>query len=133
VYFDLHETDYAVKTAWIDSGDGFLVVDLNENGEIDDITELFGDSETDGFTALSSMDSNADGVINVSDSGFASLKVWIDADSDGETDSGELYTLNSLGITEIALSGTYTKTDATTGLVAEGAANDNGCCERAVA
>jgi len=101
---------------------------------VNGISELFGDAATDGFTALSAMDTNGDGVVNASDSGFSTLQVWVDADGDGETDSGELKSLSSLGITGINLNatetnmtmngnvlgalGSFTKADGTTGQVA---------------
>lgn len=46
------------------SGDAFLAVDKNNNGTIDDVTELFGNSSETGFEELAEYDSNEDGVIN---------------------------------------------------------------------
>lgn len=40
--------------------DGLLARDLNSNGRIDNITELFGNATTPGFTALKTRDSNND-------------------------------------------------------------------------
>ena len=39
----LHNS-FAEKTAWVKNHDGFLAIDLNGNGKIDDGGELFGDS-----------------------------------------------------------------------------------------
>ncbi|WP_143135066.1 hypothetical protein [Burkholderia ubonensis] len=61
-YFDLHNTGFAVHTGWVNAGTGFLVTDLNSNGTIDNVTELFGNSSTDGFSALAALDINGDGV-----------------------------------------------------------------------
>src|ERR1041385_792035 len=84
-FFDIHGSGFAVQTGWIGPQNGFLVVDKNGDGQINDISELFGSDSTDGFTALRSLDLNGDGIIDASDPGFASLKVWIDANQDGIT------------------------------------------------
>ena len=43
VYFDLDNTGFAQRTAWVGGGAGFLALDLNGNGVIDNGGELFGD------------------------------------------------------------------------------------------
>jgi hypothetical protein len=134
-YFDLYDTGFAVHTGWVGPETGILVQDNNDNGTIDNITELFGNASTDGFAALAALDVNHDGVINAQDPGFASLEVWTDTNGNGVTDPGELHTLAELGITSITLTtqsvdqalggnliaevATYTRTDGTTGEVAE--------------
>lgn len=134
--FDLNDDGFAEQTGWIGKDDGLLARDLNANGTIDNVGELFGDATTSGFTALAALDSNTDGVINVSDSNFADLRVWRDADSDGKTDAGELKTLAEAGIVSINLTptsttpqeiagntvsavGTFTKTGGGTGTVGD--------------
>jgi hypothetical protein len=52
----------------------------------------------DGFEALAALDTNRDGVVDANDAGFGSLKVWRDADSDGQTDAGELLSLDQAGV-----------------------------------
>ena len=44
VNFDLDNNSFAEKTAWVKNHDGFLAIDLNGNGKIDNGGELFGDS-----------------------------------------------------------------------------------------
>lgn len=102
-YFDLDNDGFAEKTGWVSATDGFLVRDLSGNGRIDSITEMFGAPGQNAFDALSALDLNHDGKISSADSGFASLRVWIDADGDGYTDTGELRTLVSLNITEVSV------------------------------
>jgi iron-regulated protein frpC, putative len=66
----------AESTGWVGAGDGLLVRDLNDNGQIDNGTELFGNNSVlssgataaNGFEALADLDSNQDGVFNSSDS-----------------------------------------------------------------
>lgn len=102
-YFDLDGDGQATLTGWVQPDDGLLAIDLNDDGKINDITELFGNGTTDGFTLLSAYDSNSDGVINTNDSQFGELLVWIDANSDGVSQEGELHTLTDLNISEISL------------------------------
>jgi Ca2+-binding RTX toxin-like protein len=103
VYFDLDGDNFAEHSAWVKPDDGFLARDLNGNGKIDNITELFGTETTPGLTALATLDSNADGKISSADAGFASLRVWRDLNGNGVTDAGELQTLAEAGITQISL------------------------------
>jgi len=72
VYFDLNNDGVKEKTGWVASDDGLLVMDRNDNGEIDNGGELFGDQTRfndgtiaeSGFEALSELDSNGNGKIN---------------------------------------------------------------------
>ena len=110
---------FAESVGWIAPDDGILVRDLNNNGIIDDGTELLGDhtvlqngqTAANGFQALADLDGNADGLIDANDAAYSSLLVWQDADNDGVTDTGELHSLESLGITSISTS--YTSTSVT--------------------
>lgn len=104
--FDIDVTGEAVEmSGWVSSDDAFLVLDLNANGLIDDKSELFGDADgfADGFANLASYDDNKDSVIDMGDDIYASLQLWQDSDSDGETDEGELFSLSDL-ISSISLS-----------------------------
>jgi len=87
--FDLDADGFAQRTGWVKPDDGLLVIDRNGNGRIDDITELFGNGDTDGFTELRALDSNNDGVINAQDTEIANLRVWQDRDQDGVSDAEE--------------------------------------------
>lgn len=110
-FFDLDNDNFHEHTGWVEKDDGLLARDLNSNGRIDDITELFGNATTDGFIHLDTYDTNNDNFITSADTNFASLRVWKDADEDGWTDAGELVTLASLGITSI--NANYTATNQT--------------------
>ena len=106
ILFD-HDGD-GVKnaTGWIKPDDGFLVLDRDGNGLIDNGTELFGDSTplstggnaADGFAALVDQDTNHDGLVNAQDANWNELRVWKDANGDAITDAGELHTLDELNI-----------------------------------
>ncbi|MDR2672336.1 MAG: hypothetical protein LBC35_03410 [Coriobacteriales bacterium] len=97
-YFDFDGDGIAQRTAWISEGSGLLVYDRNDNEQIEDGSELFGDwtelesgvFAINGFAALAEFDTNADGVIDENDEAFSNLRVWIDSDHDGFSDAGEL-------------------------------------------
>ena len=120
VYFDFEGDGFAEKTAWMEEGDGLLVLDRNSNGLIDDGKELFGDKTvlsdgtvaSNGFVALEELDSNGDRIIDANDENFSDLRVWIDVNRDGISQEDELYTLTELGIKSIDLKSTVlNKTD----------------------
>ncbi len=119
VHFDIDKNGFAEKTAWTDGEDGFLVLDRNGNGFIDDGGELFSDQvimknekiSIDGFEALGDLDDNKDKVINSEDSQFSDLRVWVDANRDGISSDEELKTLEEHGIISISLETTDSKTD----------------------
>ena len=109
VTFDLNATGRAVNTGWITSGEGFLVLDRNNDGVINDGSELFGSSTrlgngemaTNGFVALRDLDSNNDGMITSLDANWSHLKVWVDTNPNAST--GTFYGLDSLSITALNL------------------------------
>ena len=111
VFFDLDNSLFAEKTAWLNRNDGFLALDLNSNGKIDNGAELFGNHTVlqdgtlaaDGFAALRQYDTNADGVISAQDAIWSQLKVWQDRNYNGKTDADELSSLSDLGIASINL------------------------------
>jgi hypothetical protein len=114
VHFDFAGDQFAELTGWVAADDGFLVIDKNGNGLIDNIGEMFGNpiqdgresiqtgaATVDGFTALAALDGNGDGQIDAQDAQFAQLQVWQDLNQNGVTDAGELKTLTELGIVSI--------------------------------
>ncbi|MDH8678176.1 hypothetical protein QE109_08455 [Fusibacter bizertensis] len=58
------------------SGSGFLALDKNGNGTIDDGSELFGPQTGSGFGELSNYDTDGNGWIDEGDEMFSSLKIW---------------------------------------------------------
>ena len=111
VNFDLDNNGFAEKTAWIVNNDGFLVYDVNGNGNVDNGSELFGDQfvkpdgeiSLTGFEALLSLDINKDGKLDKNDlindePVFNHLFVWFDTERNGKTDENELVSINDLGV-----------------------------------
>lgn len=101
VKFDILNSGQAVNTGWISGEDGFLAIDRNGNGSIDNRSELFGGAVGEGFGTLASFDSNSDGVVDANDEFFSSLGVWRDANVNGVTDAGELTSLADAGIAKL--------------------------------
>ena len=97
-----------------------FALDHNSNDKIDNGGELFGvdtskadgTKATDGFDALSDLDSNDDGVFDDKGTRFADVCVWCDLNQDSISQSSELSTLAANNIRSISLS----KTSSTTNL-----------------
>ncbi len=110
-WFDMDGDGSRDDVGWTGRGDGFLVIDRNGNGLIDDGSELAFGAEnpdaTSNIQALASLDSNGDGRLSADDARFNELKVWVDANGNGRTDTGELRTLDQHGIVSIGLSAQF--------------------------
>ena len=103
--------------------DGFLVHDINNNGVIDDGSELFGNGTSmvlvkgkaqDGYKALSQYDlpqlgGNNDGLITKADDKWKFLKLWVDSNANGVTDSNEIKELKDYGIKSIGINPRITR------------------------
>jgi hypothetical protein len=117
VKYDLTGSGLLASVGWSSPEDGFLVRDMNDDGLINDGTEMFGEATVlangeraqDGFEALSDLDTNQDGLIDSQDEAFNSLAIWRDANMDGLTNAGELLTLAQRDIASLNLS--YTESD----------------------
>ena len=130
VVFDIAASGKPVRVSWTPpgSGDAFLALDRNNNGTIDDGSELFGNHTTqppttqkgglNGFLALAEFDrvengGNGDGWITEDDAVYSQPRLWIDSNHDGVSQPGELKTLAECGVRAIALHYTLAKlTDA---------------------
>lgn len=101
--FDIDNDGEVNQTGWVDSNDGLLVFDDNGNGIVDDQSELFGNNNNAAYAHLANHDDNDDGVIDRRDSIWNSLQLWVDANSNGQTDAGELKSIRSVGFEEISV------------------------------
>lgn len=100
VLWDIDQDGFREVSGWITGGDGLLCIDLNSDGIINDHGELFGGAN--GYNTLDAYDTNNNNTITSADTQFGDLRVWVDSNADGYSQSTELHTLSSLGITSIA-------------------------------
>jgi hypothetical protein len=113
----------AVQLSWTEKGAdvGWLALDRNGNGKIDDGAELFSNLSPqpagakggkNGFRALAVYDEpanggNGDGWITAKDAIFPKLLIWVDKNHDGVSQPGELFTLQQAAVKAISV--TYKK------------------------
>lgn len=74
--FDLDSDGKEEKISFAGKGSGFLALDKNGDGKINDGSELFGTKSGDGFKDLSAYDEDGNGWIDENDDIFSKLKVW---------------------------------------------------------
>ena len=75
-FFDLDSDGKEEQISFAGKGSGFLALDKNGDGKINDGSELFGTSSGDGFKDLAKYDEDGNGWIDENDSIFNRLKVW---------------------------------------------------------
>lgn len=74
--FDLDSDGKEDEISMLGKGSGFLALDKNGDGKINDGSELFGTNSGDGFGDLREYDSDGNGWIDENDDVFSKLKVW---------------------------------------------------------
>lgn len=80
--FDLDADGKKENISFAGAGSGFLALDKNGNGIIDDGSELFGTRSGDGFADLAEYDSDGNLWIDENDDIYSKLRVWV-RDSEG--------------------------------------------------
>lgn len=139
-FFDYDADSYLENVGWVTGNDGILSIDLNGSGTIDEASEFVFAGETQAedtdLEALAELyDSNDDGVLNAEDEAWEDFRVWQDWNGDGQSQEGEVSTLEELNITEVGLvsdgieeeiagntvhgRATFTREDGTTGDVGD--------------
>ncbi len=81
--FDLNADGTEEEISFTEQGSGFLALDKNKDGEINDGSELFGTKSGNGFADLAEYDEDGNGWIDENDSVFEDLSIWT-LNEDGE-------------------------------------------------
>ena len=97
--FDLDGDGQKDEINRLGSGSGFLALDKNGDGVINDGNELFGTKSGNGFADLAAYDTDHNGFIDEGDEIWDKLKIWV-MDENGE---GQLYSLAEKGVGAICL------------------------------
>ena len=74
--FDLDSDGSAEKMSFVGAGSGFLALDKNGNGVIDNGSELFGTQSGNGFADLSAYDSDGNHWIDENDAVYSKLQIF---------------------------------------------------------
>lgn len=96
--FDINSDGEQDEISFVGEGSGFLALDKNGDGVVNDGNELFGTKSGDGFKDLAAYDEDGNGWIDENDDVFDDLKVWM-KDKEGkdillnlkEADVGAIY------------------------------------------
>lgn len=96
--FDIDCDGKLDQISMLREGSGFLALDKNGDGKINDGSELFGTRSGDGFADLAAYDEDGNGWIDENDEIFSKLRIW-SKDKDGndvlktlkEADVGAIY------------------------------------------
>ena len=113
-YFDLDADGEEDLISKLCEDSGYLALDKNEDGQINDGSELFGTTSGDGFQDLSLYDEDGNGWIDESDEIWDKLKIWVQ----DEHGNSKLYSLKEQGVGAICLQ------NASTGFTERGASGE---------
>ncbi|MDR0859294.1 MAG: hypothetical protein LBN97_09725 [Oscillospiraceae bacterium] len=102
--FDLDADGKADQITNLAKSSGFLALDRNADGKINDGSELFGARTGDGFAELAEFDDDGNGWIDENDDIFNKLRIWQNNDDGssklvglGESGIGAIYLGNVAG------------------------------------
>lgn len=98
-YFDIDGDGVLDEVNQLGSRSGFLALDKNGDGVINDGTELFGTASGNGFKDLARYDDDGDGWIDEDDAIWSQLRIWC-KDENGKD---VLYSLAEAGVGAICL------------------------------
>ncbi len=106
-YFDLDHDGIDDQISFLTNGSGFLALDKNEDGVINDGRELFGPNSGNGFDDLKEYDVDHNGWIDESDPIFDKLRIW----SKDHLGNDHLIAIGERGIGAIYLGSVSTEFD----------------------
>ena len=118
IEFDLDADGVAESIPNVTAASGFLALDRDGSGTIDDGRELFGARSGDGFAELAALDDDGNGWIDETDRAWQTLRIWR-RDASG---SDRLQTLAQAGVGALhvgAVQGAFEYRDAAQAPIAE--------------
>lgn len=104
-YFDIDMDGQKDIVSYLEEGSGYLSLDQNGDGKINDGSELFGPKSGNGFADLAAYDQDKNGWIDENDAIWSKLRIWCKTANGGE----ELYTLSEKGVGALCLQKTSTE------------------------
>ena len=104
-YFDLDADGEEEAISRLCEDSGYLALDRNEDGKINDGSELFGTKSGDGFGDLAAYDEDGNGWIDENDDIWNKLKIWVQ----DEQGNSKLYSLAEQGVGAICLKNVSTE------------------------
>ncbi|MBR6770137.1 MAG: hypothetical protein IKM28_02650 [Lachnospiraceae bacterium] len=104
-FFDIDMDGEEDRISRLSSGSGYLALDKNQDGIINDGSELFGTRSGDGFADLAAYDSDGNGWIDEGDEIWEKLLIWT-KDEEGQD---RCFRLTEKGVGALALANTATE------------------------
>lgn len=98
-YFDIDADGELDEISQLGTGSGYLALDRNGDGIINDGSELFGTSSGNGFADLAKYDEDGNGWIDENDVVWDQLKIWCKDENGRDV----LYRLSDKGVGAICL------------------------------
>ena len=98
-YFDIDADGELDEISQLGAKSGYLALDKNGDGVINDGSELFGTQSGDGFADLAKYDEDGNGWIDENDAIWSQLKIWCKDENGNDV----LYTLADKGVGAIYL------------------------------
>lgn len=133
--FDIDMNGESDQISMLTKGNGFLALDRNENGSIDDGKELFGTQNGNGFLDLKRYDKDGNNWIDENDAIFDKLRIWSKTQDEdtliglGEIGLGAIYLGYAEGdfdirdetktLGRIKSNGLYLNEDGSSGLISQ--------------
>ncbi|HZO29355.1 MAG TPA: VCBS repeat-containing protein [Chloroflexota bacterium] len=99
--FDIDADGTKDQVSWVQPGSGFLALDKNGNGTIDDGSELFGAQTGNGFAELAAYD-DKNGWIDEADAVYGKLQVWSKSGTTDRLASLKERNVGAIGLGQLA-------------------------------
>jgi len=103
--FDIDSDGKADRVPFVGANSGFLAIDRNHDGKINNGSELFGPKTGNGFAELAEYDADHNNWIDENDSIYSKLRVW----SKDARGNNSLVSLKQRGVGAIYLGHQYTQ------------------------